>query len=254
MDITRIISKQVYPTPEGKDLFSVMGIRASESQNRRYSVFSAGGHMTKRNVIGTRNCRPIYDWQDADVWRAVRDQKWDYNTAYNAMVRFDVPMKFMRIAPPTLNSASVYLLTMARKAWPRWFDRVETRLPGAKTISQFGMKSVLPHRRLGETWRDTFMRECIAEAPAAWLAERAAKVSEAIVHTHAHHATTDLPESRPCYMCSGNLGCWRSLTLALYNGDPFALKTFGIGGNRAMEPDFFRAGSGTWGGFAPTWT
>jgi predicted phosphoadenosine phosphosulfate sulfurtransferase len=254
MDITRIITRQTYPTPPDKDIFAVIGIRASESMNRHYSVFSAGGHLTKPNVMGTRNCRPIYDWQDADVWRAVHENGWDYNHAYDAMIRFNVPVKWMRIAPPTLNTASVFLLEMARKAWPRWFDRVEDRLPGVKTISQFGMRAVLPLRRPGETWQSCFMRECIDHAPAPWIAERSAAVMKAIVSTHQHHATTELPEVRPCYSCNGSLGSWRSLTIAMYNGDPFALKTNGIGGNRAMEPEFFRAGAGTWGGFAPTWS
>jgi predicted phosphoadenosine phosphosulfate sulfurtransferase len=182
----------------------------------------------------------------------VRDNKWDYNNAYDAMIRFNVPMKWMRIAPPTLNTASVYLLTMARKAWPRWFDRVEDRLPGVKTISQFGMRAVLPHRRTGETWQSCFERECLHEAPAPWIRERSATVMNAILGHHRHHSTVDLPDARPCYMCSGNLGCWRSLVIALYNGDPFSLKVGGL--VKPMEPEFFRAGTGTWGGFAPTWT
>jgi predicted phosphoadenosine phosphosulfate sulfurtransferase len=253
LDIGRIITRQTYPTPPDKDIYAVIGIRASESQNRHYSVFSAGGHLTKPNSLGTRNCRPIYDWHDGDVWRAVRDNHWDYNHAYDAMIRFNVPLVKMRIAPPTLNTASVFLLEMARKAWPRWFDRVEDRLPGVKTISQFGARAVLPHRRSGETWHSCYMRECIAEAPAPWIAERSTAVMKAMLSAHAHHATTELPEVRPCYTCNGSLGSWRNLTVAMYNGDPFALKTNGIGGNRAMEPEFFRNGAGTWGGFAPTW-
>jgi len=254
LDITRIISREVYPTPEGKDLYAVIGIRASESQNRRYSVFSAGGHLTKPNAMGTRNCRPIYDWQDSDVWRAVRDNKWDYNHAYDTMIRFNVPLSKMRIAPPTLNGASVFLLEMARKAWPRWFDKVEDRLPGVKTISQFGARAVMPHRRSGETWQDCFMRECINEAPAPWIAERSSAVLHAILGIHGHHSTTPLPDVRPCYMCVGNMGAWRSLAMTLYNGDPFALKTNGIGGNKPIEPEFFRTGAGSWGGQSPTWS
>jgi hypothetical protein len=97
------------------------------------------------------------------------------------------------------------------------------------------------------------MRECISDAPAPWIAQRANAVMTSILSAHAHHATTDLPDSRPCYMCHSNMGSWRSLVNALYNGDPFALKTKGLGGNQPIEPEFFRQGSGTWGGFSPTW-
>jgi predicted phosphoadenosine phosphosulfate sulfurtransferase len=254
LDITRIITREVYPTAPGKDIFAVVGLRVSESQTRRYSVFAAGGHLTKPNAVGTRNCRPIYDWQDGDVWRAIRENGWDYNHAYDVMFRFNVPMRFMRIAPPTLNAASASTLEMARRAWPRWFDRVEDRLPGVKTVAQFGMRSVMPYRRSGETWEQCFMRECINEAPAPWIRERAAKVMNAIVGMHRKHSTTELPDARPCYMCVGNMGSWRTLAFALYNGDPFAMKTRDIGGVQPIEPEFFRPGAGTWGGFAPTWS
>jgi predicted phosphoadenosine phosphosulfate sulfurtransferase len=252
LDITRIISRVVYPTPSDRDLFAVIGIRASESWVRHYSIFSAEGHLTKPNAVGTRNCRPIYDWQDGDVWRAVRDNGWDYNRAYDTMFKFDVPLRMMRIAPPTLNTASVYLLDMARRAWPRWFDKVEVRLPGVKTIAQFGMRAVLPYRRGGETWRDTFLRECIDQVPAPWIADRATRVMDAIIGMHGVHASTDLPEISPCSVCHGSLGSWKALCTALYNGDPFALKTQGLGGLKPIEPEFFRTGAGYWGG-APTW-
>jgi len=254
LDITRIVSRDHYPTPADKEVIAVTGIRAQESMMRFYSVYSAKGALTKPNAVGTRTFRPIYDWRDSDVWRAVHVNKWDYNDAYNVMMRFNVPVDKMRIAPPTLNTASVFLLEMARKAWPRWFDRLERRLPGVKMISQFGARAVLPYRRTGEDWKDTFHRECITDAPAEWIAERATTVRDAMLHIHQGHSSQDIPNRVPCRTCVGSMGSWRNMAYALYNGDPFALRTKGIGGLQAMEPEFFRAGAGTWGGFAPTWS
>jgi predicted phosphoadenosine phosphosulfate sulfurtransferase len=252
LDITRLVSRETFPTPKDKQVIAVTGIRAQESAMRFYSVFSAKGALTLTNEVGTRTFRPIYDWRDSDVWRAVHVNKWDYNDAYNAMMRFDVPVNKMRIAPPTLNTASVFLLEMARKAWPRWFDRLEARLPGVKTIAQFGAKAVLPYRRTGEDWKDTYARECINEAPAKWIADRATIFRDTMLHIHHGHSSQDIPDIHPCRTCFSTMGSWKAMTHAMYNGDPFALRA-SRGGIKAMDPEFFRKGSGTWGGFAPTW-
>lgn len=235
-----------FPPAEGKTLFAVIGLRISESRGRMYGLFSSGGYLTGANQYGVRNCRPIYDWTDGDVWKAINDNKWDYNRAYDVMQASGVPRNKLRIAPPTMNAMGIAELSKAAAAWPLWFNKVCKRLPGVRTAAKFGLRAVTPSRRLGETWEECFKRECITEAPAPWIAERATKAMNAILSTHTHHSTSPFPEVSPCYTCFANLGSWRSLCLALYNGDPFSLKTSNANGY--VEPEFFRAGAGTWGG------
>jgi len=226
-------------------LISVQGLRVSESRARMYGIFSSHGFMTKPNDLGVSNLRPIYDWKDGDIWKAIAEKKWDYNKAYDTLFRMRVPRKMLRIAPPTMNVAGAHILSVAARAWPQWFERVAKRLPGVRAGANFGELAVSPTRRLNETWKEAFFRLCIEEAP-KWIADRAQFAHDLVMTRHNRHAHTDLPEIEPCYHCVLNLGCWRNLTNAFFNGDPFSVKCGGFMDH--VEPEFFRPGAGKWGG------
>ena len=249
-NINAMVTPERFPPDEGKELHSVIGLRIVESFARRQGLYSSGGHLTKpQKPHGVRLNRPIYDWTDGDIWKAVLDNDWDYNKAYDVMVRHGVKPVALRIGPPTMNALGVSNLAMARTAWPQWFDRVERRLPGIKTVAQFGKRVVEPKRKLGETWQETFQRECIDEAP-DWIADRSRIIETKMLRAHGNHSSAPFPDAYPCHACSGSKGSYKKMTQAMYLGDPFA----SIMGNlhKYIEPEFFREGAGTWGG-KPTW-
>jgi hypothetical protein len=45
--------------------------------------------------------------------------------------------------------------------------------------------------------------------------------------------------------CTGSIASWKKLSESLYSGDPISLKATFL---PFIEPEFFRPGSGTWGG------
>jgi len=237
-----------FPADEGKGLYAVIGLRVQESRGRLYGLFSSGGYITGANKHGVRNVRPIYDWTDGDVWKAIKDNGWDYNKAYDTLMSMGVKRHRLRVAPPTMNPAGIDTLQMAAQAWPQWFDRVAERLHGVRTAAMFGKRAVLPQRRLGESWKECFERECVEEAP-AWIAARAQKVASHLLSTHEHHSTTPFPEVEACYTCFGNIGSWKALTMAIYGGDPFSVK---CGFLPYVDPEFFRPGSGSFDGGKPS--
>jgi hypothetical protein len=151
-------------------------------------------------------------------------------------------------------------LNMARKAWPRWFNKVADRLEGVRSAAQFGRRAVQPNRRQGESWEECFRRTCIAEVPAEWIAARATYAMNKILRRHARHATTPFPQTVQCMACDRGLHSWKKLAMYLYTGDPWSMKTgTTFPGQHAdpalrryLEPEFFREGSGTWGG-TPSW-
>ena len=247
-NINEMITKTRFPT-EG-DLWQVTGVRAAESAARRYSVFSAKGWKTKPNRIGTRAARPVFDWKDGDVWKAVQDFGWDYNSAYDALYRNGIKASGLRIAPPTMSAAGVGLLQVSAKAWPQWFDKVALRAPGVRTAAKFGKRAVSPVRRTGETWQQTFQRECVDEAP-DWIAGRSTKVVEKLLHMHKRHSTEPFPETKNCRNCVGSMGAWRAVANSMYGGDPFIQRV----GNLVpvIQPEFFRDGAGTWGKGNPSY-
>lgn len=238
-----------FPPAEGKELFSIIGLRVQESQYRLYGLHSSGGYLTKpTKPYGVRLCRPIYDWTDGDVWKAILENGWDYNRAYDHMARWNIPRFKMRIGPPTMSSYAAEEFRLYAAIWPDWYDRVARRLPGVEQVARYGRKAIVPERRLGESWEDTFQRECIDSAP-EWIAERSEEVRTKMLKMHRRHSTVPFPDVVPCKSCLGNVGSWRKLTMNMYNGDPFALKVTLL---KYMEPEFFRPGAGTWGG-TPSW-
>jgi predicted phosphoadenosine phosphosulfate sulfurtransferase len=251
-NIENMNNVQRMPPLEGKMLVDVIGLRVSESRGRLFGIHASKGYLTQPYKNGTmRAARPIYDWKDGDVWKAVHENKWDYNRAYDTMHRLGVHPFRMRIAPPTLTVAGVDTLGLAARAWPRWFDKVCERLPGVRLAANYGSRAISADRRQGESWQDTFERECIETAP-DWIAERAILVRDAVVSSHRQHATGPVPEISPCWQCiNAEIGSWQRMTRFVYNGDPFALKTKKI--LEPIEPEYFREGAGVWGG-TPTFT
>lgn len=234
-----------FPPPKGKDLYSVVGLRTAESRGRMYGIFSAGGHILKPNRHGVIGARPVYDWEDGDIWKAHADFGWDYNRAYDVMHRMGVKRRDLRIAPPVANAPGIDLLGIGAAAWPRWFDRVCKRLPGIRTAANFGAQSVNPKRKLGESWEECFQRQCVDEAP-EWIRQRSVTVRDKILNSHRAHSTTPLPEIKACYSCKGNIGSWKQLTMTMFNGDPFCVKIGTL--VPYVEPEEFRTGAGLWGG------
>jgi predicted phosphoadenosine phosphosulfate sulfurtransferase len=243
-NIQAMITADRFPPGPGKELYTVVGLRVQESINRKFGIYSSGGYTTKRpNAWGSKYARPIYDWTDGDVWKAIYDNSWDYNKAYDIMYRLGVPRNQLRMAPPTMSASGLQHLKLASQAWPQWFDRVCERLPGVRTAAFFGRRSVEPDRRQGETWEDTYRRECIEKAP-EWIAARATEVMERKIREHSHHSSTEFPQSALCPKC-GQVASWKAMCKALYNGDPFCLRQDRL---KYVEPEFFRQGAGTWGG------
>lgn len=249
LNIQRLTHPSRFPPPEGKKLMIVIGLRGQESQRRLMGIHASQGYIIKYPIEGQWHVRPIYDWLDGDVWLAHQRFGWDYNHAYDVMAKLGVPRAQLRIAPPTMSPAGANYLHLAAQAWPEWFDRVAARLPGVRTVAQFGKRAVMPTRHYGETWEQAYQRLCIDEAP-GWIADRARYVKQAYISRHAGHSTTPIPESEGCAPCgSGKIVSWKKLTEIMYNGDPFKLKLDIL---KYVEPEFFRPGSGTWGG-KPTW-
>lgn len=224
-----------FPPPPGKNLLVVTGIRVDESQKRRMGIFASRGVITKPQKNGSLTVRPIYDWTDGDVWKAVADGGWDYNRCYDALFRLGVPKKRLRVAVPTINNIGASTLAVAAQAWPKWFDRVCARLDGVRQAVNFGLRAVRPERRQGENWHATFYRECIDGAPHQWIKDRAMYAAGVILRAHRRHATTAVPDITPCRTCTDGVGSWRQLTMHFYNGDPLGMK---IGGLPEVNPPY----------------
>lgn len=221
-ELKHIVNDARFPPRNDLPNVVVTGVRAGESMNRRLSIYSSKGWLTKVNGNKKRRviqARPIYDWSDGDVWKAIRDFSWDYNSAYGLLYRLGGKRSKLRIAPPCMNSAAVEILPSAAKAWPNWFDRVSDRIPGIRTAMKFGKRAVWPQRRLGETWEDCFKRTCVKDAP-DWIRSRNTSYLQRKMVIHSKHSNAPFPEVRRCTRCVRNAS-WRLMCRNLFMGDPF---------------------------------
>lgn len=250
LNIQKMVTKEKFPVEDGKKLISVTGITVYESLNRRMAIASSGGYMTMHKTEDTYLARPIYDWHSGDVWKAIKDNKWDYNVAYDVMARHGMARNKLRIAPPFMHSASILQLQVAAAAYPTWFNKVSKRLDGVRNGVYFGIKSIELIRHLHETWEDCFYRTCVDEAP-EWIAERATILKEETVRRHGYHSREPFLQKGRCPSC-GQISSWERLTKSIYSGDPFCSKIGGSTSVKPIEPEFFRSGAGKWGG-RPTW-
>lgn len=225
IDLYSMVNPINFPPPVGEKLMILIGNRASESRVRLMSIHSSQSFITKPNKVafGSYKVYPIYDWRTPDIWRAISTHRWDYNTAYDVLNKMGLPMEKQRIAPPTMAYFGMNSLAIAAAAWPQWYDRVNTRLPGAKTVAKFGMRAVQPLRRSSESWEDCFQRECVDNSP-KWISSRSEQARTYLLSQHANHASTPFPEVTPCKICGTDYGSWQALAEHAFTGDPYSLK------------------------------
>ena len=226
-----------FPPPEGKYLVAILGLRVAESPMRAKGLYSSKGFLTKVDMTGQKGgcvlCRPIYDWEDGDVWKFIGEREFDYNTCYDVMYRMGIKKRSLRVAPPAMLASGHNSLVKASRAWPRWFERVCNRLPGVKAAVHYGKKAATPYRYRGESWQACFKRTCLDDAP-DWIKKRAYLVMQQMLENHGKHSTMIYPDVWPCRVCQ--LGSWRDLTKTMWAGDPFSLKT----SLPYVEPAFFK--------------
>lgn len=231
MSISRVVNADHFPFDykKGERLISFVGIRAAESRGRYMGYIAAAKKKPKNPwMIKTRDWRrepgvwtawPIYDWEETDVWKAIKESGWDYNSAYDDMFRIGLPLKLQRVAPPTMMIAGLPTLRAAKKLWPVWFDKLCERIPGVRQGAEYGKVAVMPHRKLGETWQDCYERTCVQEAP-EWIRARAIKVRDVMLARHSSHSKDPFPQIVTCPLCR-EVGSWMSMTNAMYSGDPY---------------------------------
>lgn len=223
INLYSIINSYAFPPPPGKMTCAIVGIRTEESKQRLFTVHSIhGARSYAANDPKIFNLYPVYDWKLGDVWKATRDNKWDYNEAYDVMNKMGVPPMKQRIAAAAMTDLGTDVLQIAARAWPRWWDRVCDRLPGIRAVAYYGARVLQPQHKIGEAWSATYQRECIDHAP-EWVRRRSIYASDKLLQSHSTHSSTTFPEVEPCKAC-GKSGSWKALAMAIYSGDPFHIR------------------------------
>lgn len=127
----------------------ISGVRAQESPARHLGLttYPCYKHITwgrasdkKRQHIAFY---PIYDWQLADVWKAIHEHGWPYCRLYDELYRYGIPPTRMRVS-------NIHHETAFRDLWilqeiePQTWDAVTARLTGMNTAAQLNIGAMKP--------------------------------------------------------------------------------------------------------------
>lgn len=191
----------VFPPEDWGNVAVLLGIRADESITRTQAVL----WRKTDNYIITRasyehgggqgnvtKVYPIYDMTDVDLWTIVRDQRWDYNQAYDILEMVGVPRSAQRCAPPYGNEPMQSLYTFA-VAFPDIWPQMQRRVKGAATAARYSKTELYGFGRLtkpkGITWEEA-IRQALQTHNEPLRSQTAQQIKQAI---KAHYSKTKDP-------------------------------------------------------------
>jgi|LakMenE01Jun11ns_1017448.scaffolds.fasta_scaffold9950339_8 predicted phosphoadenosine phosphosulfate sulfurtransferase len=122
------------------------GVRTEEAPKRFIALTEAltYKHITYGKILNKSRehytLYPIYDWSYTDVWKAIHDNKWDYNKVYDEYYRNGVTLNNMRISN-VHHETAIQSLMLIQEIEPKTWERVAARINGANTIKHLKSKS-----------------------------------------------------------------------------------------------------------------
>jgi predicted phosphoadenosine phosphosulfate sulfurtransferase len=118
------------------------GVRTEESPSRfigltghaAWKWATWGKQLTKGKHL---TMYPIYDWSYLDVWKAIHSRGWHYNPIYDAMYRYGVQVRQMRVSN-LHHETAVHSLFMLQELEPHTYERLTQRIGGIDTAGKLG--------------------------------------------------------------------------------------------------------------------
>jgi len=124
--------KQTYQqffTSNFQDVMHIVGLRTAESVQRLYAV-------SKHNAATSNKLYPIYDWQDSDVWRYIKERNLNYPVVYQYMYQTGSSRRDMRISQFFSIDTSKILVKMG-EFYPDLMEKITKREPNAYLASLY---------------------------------------------------------------------------------------------------------------------
>jgi predicted phosphoadenosine phosphosulfate sulfurtransferase len=157
-DMFPALLEWIYPNDKACYL---TGLRTEESPNRFIGLTQKAKYKfitwskISNSKLGQYVFHPIYDWSYKDVWKAIHDHNWEYNTHYNSMYQYGVPVHKMRVSNYH-HEASVHAIFYLQEIEPETYAKATQRMSGIDTAGKAGKKdyfiSTLPY--MFKDWKD----------------------------------------------------------------------------------------------------
>jgi predicted phosphoadenosine phosphosulfate sulfurtransferase len=124
---------------------SLSGMRAEEAPTRRlgittnacYKWVTWGGWQDPSGRFPHFLFHPIYDWSWTDVWKAIHDGGWRYNTVYDRFYQYGMAVRNMRVSH-LHHEQAVKSLFYLQEIEPETYARLVARIEGIDMAGKFG--------------------------------------------------------------------------------------------------------------------
>lgn len=138
-------------------LCTMTGIRVAESFNRRRALVS-GGYLVsmQHGDLRWHNAKPVWDWADQDVWRAMLTKGWPHSRYYDRAWMAGVSLRNQRVAPWG-NVASSMTAENLPAFYPDFWQKAIRRLPELRAQQRYGRTALYRaalKKPAGITWRE----------------------------------------------------------------------------------------------------
>lgn len=146
---------------------SIIGIRTSESYNRRIMIASMNGNIKKYkgkqyivdNVSNSElfSAYPIYDWETQDIW--IYNQKFNkpYNKLYDLFYQAGLTIDQMRVASP-FNDCAGSTLKLYKVIDPKNWGKMVGRINGVNFLGLYGDTTAMGWKKITKpnhfTWKE----------------------------------------------------------------------------------------------------
>lgn len=134
------------------------GMRGEESPSRRITLLSSPMYKWLTYSSGGSPYflfSPIFDWTYRDVWKAIFDNNWRYNTHYDAMFRHGIPPRKMRVSNYTHENA-LPSLKWLQEVEPETWERASRRLAGINSFGHIGSEKINKLPYMFNSWQEYF--------------------------------------------------------------------------------------------------
>ena len=124
------MSYQEFSKATFKDIPQMVGLRASESLQRRSVIGNVGktGKKSKNNFV-----YPIYDWTDNDVWLYIQRCNLEIPVTYLYLFKVGVPLNKLRISQ-FFSVDTIKSLPKVMEFYPNLYEAILKREPNADLV------------------------------------------------------------------------------------------------------------------------
>lgn len=161
--------KTTYPF---KKTATLGGVRTEESPTRHMSLTSSLSY--KEITWGKKDSEkdfvfyPIYDWTWQDVWKAIHENKWDYNDVYNQLFRYGVTPSKMRVSSLCHETSIANIVYVIQEVERDTWNKLCERLSGFNSFEKIDKKEMIPKElpHMFNSWieyRDYLVEHLVSE-------------------------------------------------------------------------------------------